>query len=81
MLVPAKKAEAMVKAAGRPGLQMGGVAPLLTLDSLGDPLLLAGSKGLDFGKRPHLSDKSAEDPLGLKTKRQPLVATESRHKP
>lgn len=81
LLVPAKKAEAMVKAAGRPGLQMGGVAPLLTLDSLGDPLLLAGSKGLDFGKRPHLSDKSAEDPLGLKTKRQPLVATESRHKP
>ncbi len=73
LLVPTAKAEVMAKAAGKLGLEMGAVAPLLLLDTLNDPLLLAGSKGVDFERRPHLSNQDAGDPLGLKTKRQPLI--------
>ncbi|MGL4204943.1 MAG: transglycosylase SLT domain-containing protein [Aeromonadaceae bacterium] len=72
LLVPAKRAQAMAKGAGKLGLAMGGVAPLITLDSLDDPLILSGSQGLDLAPRSQAAEANNRDPLGMGTKR-PLL--------
>lgn len=75
LLVPAHRAAAMAKAAGKLGLVMGGVAPLLSLNSLDDPLILASSHGLDLAPRSNSQSLRHNDPLGMEQKRPLLKLT------
>lgn len=73
LLVPASKAEQMQEASGRLGLEMSSIAPLVSLDSLADPLIVHSSQGLDLqGRQTPATSGRSGDPLQLQQSRKPL---------